>query len=220
VRQHRGSSWVIAIGWLMLYTHTVMKLLDRASWELGIQRYEGKCECQMFSSSENTNHLLSMTGFKEHLANPAEVAADTFVILGVCAAAIAQALFNGLKGTGRKRHCRMGLCQCANVLKCLQLSRWTAKIRRVGLPKAKRGEIRNMIDLRRVNTLHGAALLNVAMFAAAIAILIGLWTSPGFAFGGCVQASPESPSLVLGLIGAGVAALPLLRAWFKAGSDR
>ena len=76
------------------------------------------------------------------------------------------------------------------------------------------------MDLRRINTLHRAALLNVAMFAGAIAILIGLWTSPGFTFGGCVQASPESPSLVLGLIGAGVAALPLLRARLKAGSHR
>jgi hypothetical protein len=71
-----------------------------------------------------------------------------------------------------------------------------------------------------VKHLTCAALVNVAMCAAAIVILIGLWTSPGFAFGGCVQASPESPSLVLGLIGAGVVALPLLRAWFKAGSHR
>ena len=77
-----------------------------------------------------------------------------------------------------------------------------------------------MIDLRRISALRCAALANVAMFAAAIAIPIGLWTSPGFAFGGCVQASPESPSLVLGLIGAGVAALALLRARLKAGSHR
>jgi hypothetical protein len=77
----------------------------------------------MFSFSENTSHLLSMAGFKEHLADPAELAADTFVILRVCPAAIAQALFNGVKGTKRKRHCRMGslpMCQYANVLKCLK----------------------------------------------------------------------------------------------------
>ena len=68
--------------------------------------------------------------------------------------------------------------------------------------------------------LHRPVLLRVALFVAAIAILIGLWTAPGFAFGGCTQASPENPSLVLGLLGAGVAALPLLRAWFKPGAHR
>ena len=77
----------------------------------------------MFSFSENTSHLLSMAGFKEHLADPAELAADTFVIPSVCPAATPQALFNGVKGTGRKRYCRMGslpMCQCANVLKYLK----------------------------------------------------------------------------------------------------
>ena len=41
-----------------------------------------------------------------------------------------------------------------------------------------------------------------------------LWlggTHPAFAFGGCVQASPENPSLLLALLGAGAAAFPLIR---------
>ena len=77
-----------------------------------------------------------------------------------------------------------------------------------------------MTGLRRISISHRAALVHVMMFMATLAILIGLWTSPGFAFGGCKWASPENPSLVLGILGAGVAALPLLRAWFKAGSYR
>jgi hypothetical protein len=75
-----------------------------------------------------------------------------------------------------------------------------------------------MNGLRRISMLPRAVLVRAVMFAAAIAVPIGLWTSPASAFGGCTQASPENPSLVLGLLGAGVAALPLLRARFKAGS--
>jgi hypothetical protein len=74
----------------------------------------------MFSFSENTSHLLSMAGFKEHLADPAELAADTFVILSVCPAAIPQALFNAVKVRRGKGIAGWGLCQCANVLKCLK----------------------------------------------------------------------------------------------------
>jgi hypothetical protein len=77
-----------------------------------------------------------------------------------------------------------------------------------------------LVELLRKSILQRASLVKVAMFSASIAILIGLWTSPGLAFGGCTQASPENPSLVLGLLGAGVAALPLLRARFKAGSHK
>ena len=72
-----------------------------------------------------------------------------------------------------------------------------------------------MVDLPRKSILQGASLVEVAMFSAAIAMFIGLWTSPGLAFGGCVQASPENPSIVLGLLGAAIAALPLLRARFR-----
>jgi hypothetical protein len=63
------------------------------------------------------------------------------------------------------------------------------------------------------------ALLDVAVFAAVIAVVIGLCSSPAFAFGGCVV-SPENPSLVLGLLGGAVAALPLVRAWLKSGPRR
>lgn len=42
-----------------------------------------------------------------------------------------------------------------------------------------------------------------------------LSASPVFAQQGCIAASPENPSLILGLIGGGVAAWPLLRARLK-----
>lgn len=77
-----------------------------------------------------------------------------------------------------------------------------------------------MLDLLRKSILHRASLVKVATSSAAIAMLIGLWTSPGLAFGGCVQASPENSSLVLGLLGAGIAALPLLRTRFRKGSRK
>ncbi|MBV8451387.1 MAG: PExPT-CTERM protein [Deltaproteobacteria bacterium] len=71
-----------------------------------------------------------------------------------------------------------------------------------------------MISQRQASTLLRAALVNVAMFGVVTAAVVGLWSSPSFAFGGCVQ-SPENPSLILGLLGGAVAGLPLLRAWFK-----
>lgn len=44
---------------------------------------------------------------------------------------------------------------------------------------------------------------------AAIALLF--WGSTAFAQSGCDQFSPENPTLVLGLIGAGIASLPMIR---------
>lgn len=71
-----------------------------------------------------------------------------------------------------------------------------------------------MVSQEQSSTLLRAALVNVVMFAAVAAALVGLWSSPSLAFGGCVV-SPENPSLILGLLGGAVAALPLLRAWLK-----
>ena len=72
-----------------------------------------------------------------------------------------------------------------------------------------------MISQKQSSTLPRAALVNVAMFAVVTPIVVGLWSSPSLAFGGCVEASPENPSLILGLVGGAVAALPMLRAWLK-----
>jgi hypothetical protein len=81
------------------------------------------------------------------------------------------------------------------------------------LAKAKIGVL--MISQQHSSTLPRAVLVNVAMFAVVIAIVVGFWSSPSLAFGGCVVASPENPSLILGLLGGAVAALPLLRARLK-----
>ena len=48
---------------------------------------------QIFAAGEHT-HLLSQTGFEEHLAEPAELAADTLVSLGIFPAPVARALFS------------------------------------------------------------------------------------------------------------------------------
>jgi len=48
-----------------------------------------------------------------------------------------------------------------------------------------------------------------------VGLTIALGSSPVFAFGGCLQSSPENPSIVLGLLGAGVAAFPIVRARLK-----
>ncbi len=72
-----------------------------------------------------------------------------------------------------------------------------------------------MADLQQIKILLRSLSVNVAAFAAITAIVLGLWNSPSFAFGGCVQASPENPSLILGLLGGAAAALPLVRARFK-----
>lgn len=59
-------------------------------------------------------------------------------------------------------------------------------------------------------------LIRLGVVAAAIAG--PLWSSSAWAqlTGGCVQYSPENPSLLLGLVGGAVAALPLLRARLNA----
>jgi hypothetical protein len=49
---------------------------------------------RIFGSPERT-HPLSVTGFIEHLSEPAELAADTLVSLGIFPAAIARELFRG-----------------------------------------------------------------------------------------------------------------------------
>jgi hypothetical protein len=49
---------------------------------------------QIFAASEHA-HPLSQTGFEEHLAEPAELAADTLVSLGIFPAPIARTLFHG-----------------------------------------------------------------------------------------------------------------------------
>jgi len=48
---------------------------------------------QIFGSRDQRSHLLSLTGFIEHLSQPAELAADTLVSLGIFPAAIARELF-------------------------------------------------------------------------------------------------------------------------------
>ncbi len=52
----------------------------------------------IFASAEETTHLLSMTAFKEHLADPVELAADTLVSLGIFPAPIARIFFDRTKG--------------------------------------------------------------------------------------------------------------------------
>jgi hypothetical protein len=49
---------------------------------------------QIFAAGQHA-HLLSRTGFEEHLAEPAELAADTLVSLGMFPAPIARTLFGG-----------------------------------------------------------------------------------------------------------------------------
>ncbi len=49
---------------------------------------------QIFGCGEEHTHLLSPTAFKEHLAEPAELAADVLVSLGIFPAPIAQAFFD------------------------------------------------------------------------------------------------------------------------------
>jgi hypothetical protein len=49
---------------------------------------------KIFATNDRA-HLLSQTGLEEHLAEPAELAADTLVSLGFCPAPIARTLFNG-----------------------------------------------------------------------------------------------------------------------------
>jgi hypothetical protein len=49
---------------------------------------------RIFGSSEQATHALSLTGFEEHLVDPAELAADTLVSLGIFPAPIAQKLFD------------------------------------------------------------------------------------------------------------------------------
>ncbi len=67
----------------------------------------------------------------------------------------------------------------------------------------------------QMGTASGSLLSSVATLAIATATAVTFWSAPAFAFGGCVQASPENPSLILGLLGGAVAALPLLRTRLK-----
>jgi XrtJ-associated TM-motif-TM protein len=53
----------------------------------------------------------------------------------------------------------------------------------------------------------GTFVISVSL-ASVLAIL--LWTVPAWAFGGCTD-SPENPSLLLALVGAVAALLPLIR---------
>jgi hypothetical protein len=71
-----------------------------------------------------------------------------------------------------------------------------------------------MVGHQQIGIPSAAALVNVALFAATPAIIVGLWSSTSLAFGGCVI-SPENPSFILALLGGAVAALPLLRARLK-----
>lgn len=66
----------------------------------------------------------------------------------------------------------------------------------------------------------GKAMANVGILVAVIACVIGAWSSPSLAFGGCTQASPENPSAILALLGGAVAALPVVRARFKSRSRK
>jgi hypothetical protein len=53
---------------------------------------------QMFGSTEDTSHLLSLTVFEEHLTDPLELAADTLVSFGIFPAPVARALFRDPEG--------------------------------------------------------------------------------------------------------------------------
>jgi hypothetical protein len=75
-------------------------------------------------------------------------------------------------------------------------------------------EIGAMNERRRVRIADWAIVSHFATFAI-VMVILGAWSSPGFAFGGCTQASPENPSLILGLLGGVVAAFPMVRAWLK-----
>jgi hypothetical protein len=59
--------------------------------------------------------------------------------------------------------------------------------------------------------LGDASELAIAFAGLVVGVFIA---SDALAFGGCVV-SPENPSLILGLIGATAAALPLIRVYFK-----
>jgi hypothetical protein len=50
---------------------------------------------RIFGQRNQATHPLSLTGFIEHLSEPAELAADTLVSLGIFPAAIARKLFRG-----------------------------------------------------------------------------------------------------------------------------
>ncbi len=55
---------------------------------------------QIFASTEETADSLPLTGFNDHLTEPAELAADTLVSLAIFPAPIARTLFDGAKGGG------------------------------------------------------------------------------------------------------------------------
>jgi hypothetical protein len=55
---------------------------------------------RIFASAEETTHLLSLTGFEEHLTDPVELAADTLVSFGIFPAPIARTLFDCAKAGG------------------------------------------------------------------------------------------------------------------------
>jgi hypothetical protein len=55
---------------------------------------------RIFATAEDTTHLLALTGFKEHLADPVELAADTLVSFGIFPAPIARTLFDRTRGGG------------------------------------------------------------------------------------------------------------------------
>lgn len=67
---------------------------------------------RVFASAEETTHLLSLTAFKEHLADRVELAADTLVSFGIFPAHIARNLFSTAKGSAAGKGDRV----VANVL--------------------------------------------------------------------------------------------------------
>ena len=62
-------------------------------------------------------------------------------------------------------------------------------------------------------------MANLPLRRLSIVLGLFLFTGQAIALGGCVD-SPENPSVVLGLLGAGAATLPWLRAQLRALFDR
>lgn len=63
----------------------------------------------------------------------------------------------------------------------------------------------------RVPCNRGLVIRSITL-AGMCLVLVGMFCLPAFAVGGCVQASPENSSLILGLLGAAVGTLVFIRA--------
>ena len=58
---------------------------------------------QIFGAAADETHFLSLTGYREHLSDPVELAADTLVSLGIYPADVTKSLFDTPEEAGPLR---------------------------------------------------------------------------------------------------------------------